>query len=317
MSVAQIAASIEYETASPPAGLPDDMQALPGASLQFLSIKAIDGFKVQAALWQPETKPPAETTMIVEVHGSGGNLASFPIRALARGLSAKGYAALSISRRQHDEHVNTDNFFDVRRDIEAAVATVRALGYRSIVLLGHSLGTGQVQYYAATDWDPTIKAVILTGAFGKLPWKSRHILIQDEDNYKALAEASLAALKAGKADEVLPFKMRWLGGIETAVTAPHFVTYRDERTSAADGTFWISRIPRPILIVRDEADGLVLPFEPYMLLSAARAEGSLVPSVKYVLVPNHRPPSREGHLFTDNTEALIDAVSTWLAEQHL
>jgi len=147
VSMAQIAASIEYETAPPPAGLPDDMHALPGASLRFLSIKTIDGFKVQAALWQPENKLPADTTMIVQVHGSGGNLASPPLRAIARALSAKGYAALSISTRQHDEHVNTDNFFDVRRDIEAAVATVRALGYRSIVLQGHSLGTIQVALY--------------------------------------------------------------------------------------------------------------------------------------------------------------------------
>ena len=185
------------------------------------------------------------------------------------------------------------------------------------MLLGHSLGTVQVQYYAATDWDPTIKAVVLTGAFGRLPWKSRHILIQDEDIYKALAEASLAALKAGKAGEILPFKMRWLGGIETPVKSQHFLTYRDEQTSAADGTYWISRIPRPILILRDEADGLVLPFEPYMLLSAARAVGSLVPSVKYVLVPNHRPPSREGRQFTNNSDALVDAVWAWLAEQHL
>src|ERR1700737_3988834 len=209
--------------------------------------------------------------MIVQVRGSGGNLCSLPLRAIARALSARGYAALSICTRQHDEHINTDNFFDVRRDIEAAVATAKALGYRSIVLQGHSLGTIQVAFYAATDWDPTIKAVILTGAFGKLPWKSRHILIQDEDNYKALAEASLGALKAGKAGEILPIKMRWLDGVETPVTAQHFLTYRDEQTSAADGTFWISRIPRPILILRDEADGVVLPFEPYML-SAARAE---------------------------------------------
>ena len=222
----QIAASIEYEPLPRPAGLPDDMQPLPGASLRFLSLKAIDGFRVQAALWQPENKRPAETTMIVEVHGSGGNLASLPLRALARGLSAKGYAALSISTRQHDEHVNTDLFFDVRRDVEAAVATVRALGYRSI---SHSLGTVQVQYYAATDWDPAIKAIVLTGAFGKLPWKSRHILIQDEDNYKALAEASHGALKAGKAAEILPIKMSWLGGVQTPVTAQHFLTYRDEQ----------------------------------------------------------------------------------------
>jgi pimeloyl-ACP methyl ester carboxylesterase len=213
--------------------------------------------------------------------------------------------------------VNTDNFFDVRRDIEAAVATVKALGYQSIVLQGHSLGTVQVEFYAATDWDPTIKAVILTGAFGRLPWKSRHILIQDEEKYKALVEASLAALKAGKVDEILPIKMRWLGGVETPASAQHFLTYRNEQTSAADGTHWISRIPRPILILRDEADGVVLPFEPYMLLSAARAEGSLVPSVKYVLLPNRRRPSREGHVFTDNTEALIGAVAAWLTEQQL
>ena len=31
--MAQIGASIEYETAPPPAGLPDEMHALPGASL--------------------------------------------------------------------------------------------------------------------------------------------------------------------------------------------------------------------------------------------------------------------------------------------
>ena len=185
------------------------------------------------------------------------------------------------------------------------------------MLLGHSLGTVQVQYYAATDWDPTIKAVVLTGAFGRLPWKSRHILIQDEDNYRALAEASLDALKAGKAAEILPITMRWLGGIETPVTAQHFLTYRDEQTSAADGTFWIPRIPRPILFLRDEADGVVLPFEPYMLLSAAHAEGSLVPSIKYVLLPNHRPPSREGHQFADNIDVLIDAVSSWLVDQRL
>ena len=90
--------------------------------------------------------------------------------------------------------------------------------------------------------------------------------------------------------------MRWIGGVETPVTA---------------------RIPRPILVLRDDADGVVLPFEPYMLLSAAQTEGSLVPSIKYMLLPNNRPPNREGHMFTDNTEALTDAVAAWLGEQQL
>jgi hypothetical protein len=33
-----------------------------------------------------------------------------------------------------------------------------------------------------------------------------------------------------------------------------------------------------------------------MLLSAARAEGSLVPEIRYVLLPNTRPPSLGTHL---------------------
>ena len=240
--MAQIAASIEYEDAPPPGGLPDDMQAPSGSSLRFLSIKAIDGFQVQAALWQPEDKPPAETTIIVQMHGSGGNLASLPVRTIARALSAKGYAALSISTRQHDDHVNTDNFFDVRRDIEAAVVTARALGFRSIVLQGHSLGTVQVTFYAASDWDPAIAGVILTGAFGKLPWKSRHILIQEEGKYKELAEASREALKAGTSAENLPIKMLDRRGRDPgdAAALPHLSRRAGERSR-----WYLLDIPHP------------------------------------------------------------------------
>ena len=93
--MAQIAASIEHEAALPPSGLPDDMQALPGATLRFLSIKALDGFQVQAALWQPGDKAPAETTIIVQMHGSGGNLASLPVRTIARPICQR------IRRPQH------------------------------------------------------------------------------------------------------------------------------------------------------------------------------------------------------------------------
>jgi pimeloyl-ACP methyl ester carboxylesterase len=316
-AAAQVAASIEFDAAPRLAGLPDDMQPLPGASLKFLSIKAIDGYRMDAALWQPDNTPPAGAAVIVQVHGSGGNLAELPLRAVARALSPKGYAALAINTRQHGEHINTDNFFDVRQDIEAAVATAKALGYRTIVLHGHSLGTIQVEYFAATNWDPAIKAVILTGPFGRLPWKSRNILIQNDDVYKALGAAARGAVKAGKSAEVLATRMPYVGGVLSPVTAQHFLTYRDEQSSAADGTYWVPRIPHPVLLLRDQADGVVLPFEPYMLVSAAHAEGSLVESVTYEVVPDARPPSAAGHVFTDNTEPLIERVSAWLAKQRL
>ncbi len=317
ISQTHVAASITYEETPRPLGLPDDLQPLPDVNLRFLSINAIDGFKIAAALWQPRGKPAGSTTLLIQVHGSGGNLASVQLRATARALSAQGYAALSISTRQHDQHVNTDNFFEIRRDIEAAIVAAKALGYGAIVLQGQSLGSAQVAFYAATDWDPAIKGLILTGAIARLAWKARHILIQDEDNYRALAQAARDAVRAGRPKATLPIPMRWIGGWQAPVTGQHFLTYRDEAASAADTTFWIARIPRPILLVRDAADSVVLPFEPYMLLSAARAEGSLVPEIRYVLLPNPRPPSVEGHTFADNTGPLAEAIASWLAERGL
>ena len=165
--------------------------------------------------------------------------------------------------------------------------------------------------------DPAIRAVVLIAAFARLPWKSRHILIQNEDDYRALAQASRAALKTGKIADPLPFAMGWTFDRRTPVTAQHFLTYRDEQASAADSTYWVPRIPHPVLMLRDEADGGILPFEPSMLLSAAHAEGSLVDDFTYVPVPNQRAPSREGHLFADTTQPLIEAVSAWLSERHL
>ena len=69
--------------------------------------------------------------------------------------------------------------------------------------------------------------------------------------------------------------------------------------------------------MRDQGDAIIEPFEPYALLSAGTAAGSLAPSVKLLVLPNPRPRSAAAHGFSDNAQALIDAVATWLAEQRL
>src|SRR5712692_4757942 len=65
---AQIAASIEYDFVARPTGLSPDFDQSEGISLRFLAIKAIDGFQVDAALWQPSGKQSADTTLIGMVH---------------------------------------------------------------------------------------------------------------------------------------------------------------------------------------------------------------------------------------------------------
>ncbi len=314
---AERAASIEYEIVGRPANLQPDFIAHPNAALRFLTIKAIDGSRVDAVISQPNSKTAPGSTLVVSVHGSGGSYDSDPNGFLARLLPGKGYAVLGINTRQSGERVNTENFLDVRRDIEAAVYTARALGYRTMVLHGHSLGNIQVQYYAANNWDPDLKAVVLSGMFANLPWKSRHMLVQNEESFAQLHEASLNSLREGKQAAVLPMQMRRTGTQSEPVTGQHFLTYRAEQSSTADGTYWIRRIPQPILMLRDGGDATIQPFEPYMLLSAAKATGSLVPSIKYVIVPNAKGPNPRGHRFSDNQEPLANAIAAWLHDQKL
>ena len=304
-AAAERAASIDYEFVPRPAGLPTEYD---GPGLRFLAITAIDGARVDAALWQP----PNAKTLVLMVHGSGETYHGNPNGFLGKGLAERGYAVLAINTRQSGARVNTDNFMDVRRDLEAAFYTARALGYKSIALHGHSLGNIQVQYYAANDWQPEIKAVVLTGMFGNLPWKSRHILVQEHSSM----HVGIRLVREGKAAEVMPVQMSWITGQKVPMTAQHFLTYRWENSSAADGTYWIRRVPYPILMVRDDGDAIVQPFEPYMLLSAASTSGSLVPGIEYVKLPNkERGPAEHG--FIHNRHQLIETVVGWLKEQNL
>jgi fermentation-respiration switch protein FrsA (DUF1100 family) len=153
--------------------------------------------------------------------------------------------------------------------------------------------------------------------FSNLPWKSRHLLIADEVRYGALFEAAIGAVRAGRDADVLPMEMGWTMGKSLPVTARHFLTYRCDTASAAVGTEWIKRIPRPILMVRDEGDMVVLPFEPNELLAAARSEGSLVPSIEFVSLANPKGAHSQAHFFVDTVEPLTDAVAAWLEKQGL
>ncbi len=313
----QRAAGIDYELTARPAEVRAEYQAAPDADLKYMTITAMDGFKVQAALQQPRARRVADTVLVIAVHGSGDSYDKDPNAFIAPMLAGKGYAVLGINTRQSGAKVNTDNFLSVRRDVEAAVYTGRALGYRKLVLLGHSLGNIQVQYYAANNWDTDIRGVVLLGMFSNLPWKSRNILVQNEENWAQLKSAAMDSLRKGTVAETMPVRMRSYTGQEMPMTAQHFLTYRSEETSAADGTFWIRRIPYPILMVRNEADAVIQRFEPNMLLAAAQSPGSLVPNIRFVMLPDKSPPALKSHYFGDSREALLEAVTSWLAAQGL
>src|SRR5215510_8848782 len=64
---AERAASIEYEIVGRPANLQPDFIPPPDGALKFLTIKAIDGSRVDAVISQPNSKTAANTTLVVTV----------------------------------------------------------------------------------------------------------------------------------------------------------------------------------------------------------------------------------------------------------
>lgn len=310
----ETAARVTYRSIDRPDRVAEGFAA-PDADVGFLSIRALDGNREDAGLVHPRAHAEADTTLVIAVHGVGNNFHTGVPRILATRLPQRGYAVLSIDTRQHDDAANTDNFFDVRRDLEAAVETATALGYRRVALAGHSLGNIHCLFYAATSWHPAIQAVLPLAPFADLPWKTRRILVQDEANYRVLFEEAVERVAVGEPDAVLDTEMGFLRGTTTPVTAQHFLTYRWDVASTASGTYWIRRVPYPVLLVRDANDRIIREFEPYDLLAAATAEGSLVPEVDYVELRNDT--DEPGHSFPDNRDALATAITDWLGDHDL
>lgn len=308
MSEARIAAAVSYRHAD---HVPPEFTALPvaeGVTVTYHELTSLDGRTGLAAHFVPGEPDPA-MPLVISVHGSGGSIVSQPVRILSLGLSARGVPVLSINTRQAGDAVNTDNFYATVRDIEAAYWMARDLGYTRIVVHGHSLGTCQVECFAATHWHDTTVGVVLTGMFADLPWKSRHLLINDEAVYGELSTEAVDAVRSADFARVLGTGMPWLGGRTMPVSAEHFLTYRQVGQAGARSTAWVARIPHPLLLIRDEHDSVIHDFEPGWLASAARA--GISPSV--TLLSLSSPAGTEGHKFEGSADELVAVVHEWLA----
>jgi pimeloyl-ACP methyl ester carboxylesterase len=305
------AAAVSYLPLPGPPGPYQDYQVPAGAAARFYEVTSLDGRTGTAVLVAPDSPAPS-APLVISIHGSGGSITSPPVHLLSLGLPVTGVPVLALDTRQANEAVNTDSFYATARDIEAAFWVARSLGYDRIVLHGHSLGTSQVTYFAATHNHPEIVGVLLTGMFADLPWKSRHLLINDEQAYARLGAEATALAQRGEFATVLSEPMRWLYGHEMPVTAQHFLSYRQTGTAGARSVDWIARVPYPLLMVRDANDPVINYFEPGQLEAAASA--GISPSVTSVLLPS--PAGSNGHAFEKTGDALTELAAGWLLGLH-
>lgn len=122
-------------------------------------------------------------TCVVEVHGMSGNfIENYYAHVLGEKLTKAGFGFIYGHNRGYchmngipTKPIRSDNngynstrlgamyelFEDCPKDISAWIVKAKELGYKKIILLGHSLGCNKVVYYLHNYTDPDITGVIL------------------------------------------------------------------------------------------------------------------------------------------------------------
>ena len=139
--------------------------------VDLMSTITSDGIELDGALFPlaPEATRAGPVDAVLIMHGSHGNFYTTSSTTMAQTLSAQGYACLSLNAVAHDNVWAADgnyygNAYDIldrcRLDIRAGVDYLWELGYRSIGILGFSMGAVRVAYYAAAEDDPRVTTVM-------------------------------------------------------------------------------------------------------------------------------------------------------------
>ena len=123
-------------------------------------------------------KRPTDTALIW-LHGLSSNFASSPRRTdeLTRACLKNNIAFLKFNTRGHDIAARSgrkiigagfEKFTDCVYDIRAMIRFAKKLGYKNIILAGHSTGANKTLYYLYKTRDPAVRNIILIGAISDI-----------------------------------------------------------------------------------------------------------------------------------------------------
>ena len=139
--------------------------------VELVSLLNDDGLRLDGAFYAPTGDRAGLVDAVLLIHGSRGNFYDGATKSMAQDLSSQGYACLPLNTNAHDTawyNPGGQNFkgnaFEVLAhtciDLRAGIDHSTERGYRSIGLLGHSMGAVRVAYYAATQDDRRVSTVV-------------------------------------------------------------------------------------------------------------------------------------------------------------
>jgi pimeloyl-ACP methyl ester carboxylesterase len=195
-----------------------------------------------------------------------------------------------------------EKFEESIHDIEAAVTYLTSQGFSEVVLVGHSTGANKACFYAATQNDPRVIGVVLSGSLSDR-YSSGYTPAKFQE-YKAFMEKQIAE---GKGDEPLfgyDFFVlsanRWMS-LYVEGSAEDVFNYHDGEKALV--TF--SQITKPLMVINGANDEHAdMPMEKVQALFDAHTKSS---KYKSVLVPDAL------HSFDGKESEMVQEIIQWVA----
>ena len=180
--------------------------------VDLISLVNREGLTLDGAFYAPaDSEGPLPVDAMLLIHGSRGNFCDPATQRMAEDLSAQGIAALALNTNAHDtlwyNPAGQDykgNAFEILEstmsDLRAGVGHLEQRGYRAIGLLGHSMGAVRVTYYAATQEDSRVAAIVPVSPV-RLSY-SHYLQSVDAEEFRANMETAQRLVHEGEPDGV-------------------------------------------------------------------------------------------------------------------
>jgi len=232
-------------------------------------IYAEDGLELDALLFEPKKKNPRG--IVIHIHGKEGHfIQNHFVTVMGYTYPLYGYSFLTFNNRGHDyladmlrkstqgyEWVTKGTAYDLIEecvyDIGGVVSYVRDLGYKKIILQGHSIGPHKIVYYLAKRPKHGIEKVILLSS-GDV----RYLLDAYVKGWKDYIPLAEKLIKKGKGDELMPVRL-WSNALVSAKTFWHYTKEDSDEwifnfSHPELGFKYFDKIKLPILAVSPEND---------------------------------------------------------------
>ncbi len=141
---------------------------------QIVQVQTKDDIVDSGALFAPR-KDVAKPIAVIWIHGWGVNFYSPTYVAISRAVAKRGYTTIAGNTRMHDlgnveawrgeKRIRGGGYWGVAseeaRDLAAWIDFAEGLGFKKIVLVGHSAGATAVRTYLAQTQDARLVGVVL------------------------------------------------------------------------------------------------------------------------------------------------------------